>query len=296
MLGALAGALVLSGCGAGGEPPPVQRGSVLSPLFTLDSLAKPESVAFDSVRSRYLVTNIAGASDAEDGNGFISAVSSDGARVDRRALSSATPGLRLDGPKGIVVRGDRAYVADIHRIVGIDLAEGRGLFAVRVPDSRFLNDVAVAPDGSVYVSDTFGDAIYRVDADGGGLSRLGAAGSLRQPNGLVFDSSGSRLLVAGWEGAVVALAPDSSVTLVAESRRFQHLDGLARLPGGGLLVGDFSGGSIYRLSSGPRALMKISDVWMENRQSPADFLLNGSVLAVPEMGADRVLFFRVESS
>lgn len=305
---ALAAALPLAGCGGTEREPAVAEATPgLTVLFRVDSLSSPESVAWDAARNRWLVTNVGGGEEGA-GTGFLTSVSADGGRVVRRAYDASTPGLRLDGPKGIAVRGDRAYVADLRRVVALDLAGDSALWAREVAGSRFLNDVALAPGGGIYVSDTRADAVWHLPADGSRAIRLGAAGSLRGPNGLLpeGDPGGEaggeagavpgRLLVAGWEGAVIALAPDSSVTLLAGSPEFGHLDGLQPAPDGGLLVSDFDAGRLHHLRREGEGVWQAGVAWLDGLARPADFLVRDSVLALPELGAGRVTFYRIGGS
>lgn len=305
----LALALSAAGCGgmergdgAGDGPPEMEV------LFRVDSLSSPESVAWDAVRQRWLVTNVA---DGEEGTGtgFITAVSADGDRVTLRAYGAGTPGLRLDGPRGIAVRGDRAFVADLRRVVALDLAGDSALWSREPEGSELLNDVAVAPSGGVYVSDTRAGAVWWMAADGSEVRRIGAAGSLRGPSGLLVEGAadagsdgaagsggvagGGRVLVAGWEGAVLSLAPDSSVTLMAGSPEFGHLEGLQSAPDGGLLVSDFDAGRIHHLRRKGEGVWQAGVAWLTGLRQPSDFLVRDSVLAVPELGAGRVTFYRI---
>jgi len=272
---------------AGVAPPQVTR------LFSVDSLRSPESVARDSARSRYLITNVAGEPAAEDGNGFVSVVSPSGDSVARRAMTGARLGVTLDAPKGIDVRGDRAWIADLHRVVGVDLRADTALFELRIPESRFLNDVAVGHDGSLYVSDTQRDAVYRVSPDGDGWSRHGAAGSLRGVNGIHADPGGPGLLLAGREGAVLRLNPDSSVTLLADPMDAENLDGIQPVGADRILYSDFGRGTVHALHRRRPGHWEPSPPWLEGLAGPADFLRRGSVLAVPELRADRVVFYRI---
>lgn len=300
-------ALALSAAGCGG----MERGGAgdgppeLEVLFRVDSLSSPESVAWDGARERWLITNGA---DGEEGagTGFITAVSAGGERIVLRAYGAATPGLRLDGPRGIAVRGDRAFVADLRRVVALDLAGDSALWSRELEGSEFLNDVAAAPSGGVYVSDTRGDAVWWVASDGSEARRIGAAGSLRGPNGLLAEEAADgadggadgaartgRVLVAGWEGAVLSLAPDSSVTLMAGSPDFGHLDGLQPAPDGGLLVSDFSSGRVHHLRRKGEGVWQAGVAWLTGLDQPADFLVRDSVLALPELAAGRVTFYRI---
>lgn len=283
----------LASCGgeetetAGTTPPELTR------LFAVDSLRSPESVAWDSARSRYLITNIAGEPSAEDGNGFVTAVPPSGDSVQRRAMTSGSLGAVLDAPKGIDVRGDRAWIADLHTVVGVDLRADTATFELTIPESRFLNDVTVGHDGAVYVSDSRADAVYRVDPAGEEWSRHGAAGSLSGVNGLHADPAGPGLVVAGWEGAVLRLDPDSSVTLLADPLDAENLDGIQPAGEDRLLYSDFGRGTLHALHRRRPGHWEPSPPWLEGLTTPADFLRRDALLAVPELQADRVVFYRI---
>lgn len=290
-----AGALAATGgCGDGDGNSPRSAASVeLIPLFRVDSLHHPESVAWDSARSRYLITNVHGEADVADGNGYILPVGRDGRATEDGRLGPDSPGLRLDAPKGIALVGNRAYVADIHRVVAIDLSADTLLYSLGIGESEFLNDVAPGPDGSLYVTDTQLDAVFRVSPRGGGYERLPAAGSLRGPNGVIPDPENGGLLLAGWEGAVVRLDLDGSVVLVAEPRGAGRLDGIQADGRGGVVYSDYPRGAVERLAGTKPGGWERPEAWLDGLETPADLLLRDSVLAVPELDADRVRFYRV---
>lgn len=284
--------LLAAGCGGNGEDGDPGAPS-LELAFRVDSLSSPESVAWDGARERYLVT-LGPADPADSVGGRIAAISPDGASVDREAYGPRTAGLRLERPRGIAVRGDTAWIADGTRVVAVDLAGDSLLSEVTLEGARLLNDVAVDDAGTIYATDTDGDVVWRLAA-GAAPVRVVAPGSLRAPNGILAGAPSEPLIIAGWEGAVVALNPDSSMTLLAESPELGHLDGLQRTADGHLLVSDFGRGRVQLLRRDRRQVWRTGVVWIEGLQGPADILLHGSTLLVPELVADRVTAFRVEA-
>lgn len=287
------GALPACGGGDGDGDAPGTSPPELTRLFVVDALRTPASVAWDSARSRYLVTGGAGDSAAGEEGGFVAAVSPSGDSVDRRAMTGGSLGTALDAPRGIAVRGDRAWIAAGDRVVGVDLRADTALFALRVPDSRSLHDVAVGGGSAVHASDPDRNAVYRVAADGSGWSRHGAAGSLRGVSGIHPDPRGPGLLIAGREGAVLRLAPDSSVTLLAEPLEAGSLEGIQSADGDRILYSDVGRGTLVALHRRSPGRWEPSAPWIDGLRAPADFLRRGSVLAVPERGADRVVFYRI---
>lgn len=300
-LGALLLALALApACGGGDGARERQRAAApeLETLFRVEGFDHPESVAWDAPRNRWLVTNRAGG-EPGSGAGFVSAVSAAGDSVVRRAIGGPGGSPRLDGPTGIAVRDDRAYVVDRTRLVALDLTDGSLLWSVALPDPGFPNDVALGGDGTIYVSDTGANRIWRIAPDGSERERMMPTVSLRSPNGLLFEATHDsvpgrwRLLVAGWEGTVMALNADSSVTLLAESSELERLDGIQHAPDGGLLVTDYARGRLQHLQRGDTRVWRAGVPWLTGLDQPADFLVRDTILAVPEMGAGRVVFYRL---
>src|SRR5687767_5106452 len=67
---------------------------------------------------------------------------------------------------------------------------------------HLLNDVAVASDGAVYVTDSVAGAVRRVPADRDVFEQVVAPGSLAYPNAIVLAWTG-RLFVAHWTGIAI---------------------------------------------------------------------------------------------
>ena len=202
----------------------------------------PQAALHDPDEDVYLVSNSNGAAGEADGNGFISRVSPEGARVTLKWIDGAN-GVGLDAPKGMALWGDKLYVADINLVRSFDRKTGEPLGKVAILTAHDLDALAVAPDGTLYVSDTgqlgpktelgkrkgkgkgsepqaaSSDAIYAVDARG--VSRLVVKGAeLGQPTGLLADAAG--LWVANLSGELYRVAADG-----------QRAPGI-RLPGAGL--------------------------------------------------------------
>lgn len=291
---ALLAVTLAAACGGDDGGAPAGEAPELEVLFRIDGLVGPRGVAWDSARARWLVT--AGGNGPTPTPGRVASVGREGKAVDLRAYGGGDGGVTLERPRGIDVRGDRAYLADGRRVVALDLSDRELAFELEIPGDAPLHDVVVDERGILFVSDPAADAVYRVAPDGSGWNRLGSAGSLRGPSGLLAEPTAAgpdRVLAAGRGGAVVALEPDSSVTLLAEAPGLGDLDGLQRTPDGHLLVTEPSEGRLLLLRSEPGPTWRPGVAWLEDLDRPADVLLRDGVLAVPEAGAGRVTFYRV---
>src|SRR5262245_17751664 len=96
-------------------------------------------------------------------------------------------------PREFVVREEHCGPPTSIEIVAVDVASGR-VSKTKVKDAKFLNDVAVGTDGTVYVSDLMGNKIYTLNA--GKVSVFAEGEDLEYPNGLLVE--GESLVVGGW--------------------------------------------------------------------------------------------------
>ena len=100
----------------------------------------------------------------------------------------------LNAPKGLRSFGGTLWVADLDEVIGIDIASAKENARVKIDGAKFLNDVAVGADGTVYVSDMMASRIYAIKD---GKATVFAEGEqLEYPNGLFVE--GERLIVGGW--------------------------------------------------------------------------------------------------
>jgi sugar lactone lactonase YvrE len=105
------------------------------------TLPVTESVALDPKNNVLYVSCIDGKPDEKDGKGYIAKVSPDGKVVAAQWVGG------LDAPKGLGVFKDNLYVADISRIVTINIPTGKVTGKVEVPGAKFLNDITVDSNG-----------------------------------------------------------------------------------------------------------------------------------------------------
>jgi hypothetical protein len=164
-----------------------QGGPSLQPAWTLSGIfLAPESAYYDAASDSVFVSSINGPILEKDGNGYISRLTPEGKVVNAKWATG------LNAPKGLRSVGGTLWVSDIDQVVAIEIATGRIAQRVRVEGAQFLNDLATAPDGTVYVSDS---SLSRVYAVKNGTSSVFVEGAevVEQPNGLLVD--GARLIL-----------------------------------------------------------------------------------------------------
>jgi hypothetical protein len=162
-------------------PQSQDAGPTLNPLWNITTdFAAPESAYYHSGSNSIFVSSINGQILEKDGNGYISRLSPDGKVVAAKWVTG------LNAPKGIRSVGNTLWVADIDEVVAIDIRSAQVKERVKVEGAQFLNDLATASDGTVYVSDSTLSRIYAVK-DGTSSVFVEGADVVEQPNGLLVD-------------------------------------------------------------------------------------------------------------
>lgn len=165
---------------------------VLEPklLHEVNDLTHCESVVYDKKRN-VLYASVIG--NREKGDGSIAKISLDGKLIDSSFISG------LNDPKGIAIIGDKLYVSDVTVLVEADLNTGKVIKNHTNEEAQFLNDVEIAKDGTVYVSDTAKSSIFILKNDGT-FSEWFISNDLEHPNGLL--KIGDNMFVAAWGNVV----------------------------------------------------------------------------------------------
>ncbi|MEP7259333.1 MAG: ATP/GTP-binding protein [Flavitalea sp.] len=161
-----------------------------------DTLLKvPESVLYDKVNQVLYASNIDGQPDGKDGQGSIAKIGLDGKIINAEWVKG------LSAPKGLGQYKNTLWVADIDEVVAIDIKSGTITQKIPVEGALFLNDITVDKKGVVYVSDSKGKKVFKLE--NGKVSLV--VGNLQGPNGLlahdnklyVLDNGGLYRIDAG---------------------------------------------------------------------------------------------------
>jgi sugar lactone lactonase YvrE len=240
-------------------PPPVAPAA--SKVAVVEGFLTPESALHDAAQDIYFVSNINGRATAKDNNGFISRVKPDGAVENLRFIAGGRNGVTLNAPKGLALVGDTLWVADIDVVRGFDGRSGAPLDSVSLDaqGAVFLNDLAVAATGALYVTDTgirFDDVgnvlhpgpdrVFRIGTDRAvTVAVRGDSAGFGGPNGIALDSVGKRFIIVPFQAqTVLAWKPgDKAPSVVA--RGAGGFDGV-EIVGGRILASSWTDSSITR--------------------------------------------------
>ena len=248
------------------------------------TLRTPESVLYDGKNTLY-VANIDGKADALDGSGFISKVSLDGKIENLRWTSG------LNAPKGMGLYKKRLYVTDVYRLVAINTETGQAEKTWdAVGKGSFLNDVTVAKDGTVYVSDSRIDKIYRLKDDKWEVLMEGE--QLNKPNGLLAVGTDKLMIGSGKIGALrsVDLAT-KAITTLADG--MAATDGIVPEGKGNYFVSDWNG-QIFHVNADGTKQQLLDTRSAKVNSADIEYVAKKKLLVVPTFLKNSLVAYRVE--
>jgi sugar lactone lactonase YvrE len=254
-------------------------------VWNTEGFEAPESAHYDSASKAIFVSNVVGSPIEKDGKGHISRLGLDGKVLTREWVKG------LNAPKGLRVHNGRLWVADIDQVLAIDVKTAKIVSRTAVPDARFLNDLEVAADGTVYVSDTLRSNIVQLRL--GKVSTLLESDKLESPNGLLIDNG--RLVIGAWglttdfttkvPGRLLAIDLATKKLSPISLQPVGNLDGVEPDGSGGYFVSDWNAGTVMHLPARGRQKLLI-----EGLKGAADLgIVPGrQLLIVPRMNENLV--------
>ncbi len=267
----MAGTAGVAGDTAGGT----LAGEMPSRVLTIAGFQTPESVLHDRGQDVYFVSNIVGNPSQKDNDGFISRVRPDGTVDSLRFIVGGRGGATLHAPKGMTISGDTLWVADIDAVRAFNRTTGAPITSVELSaqNPQFLNDVAVGPDGAIYVTDTgirFApdgsmtapgpQRVFRIGPQGRAVSVAVEGDALGRPNGIAWDGANDRFIIGSFGGnTILTWAPgdQAPATLATGPGQF---DGIAVLDDGRILASSWADSSVHVFLDGAlrRAISRVN--------------------------------------
>lgn len=256
--------------------------------WRLSGFELPESVLYDPANDRIIIGNIAGFGPDTGMDGYLSLVSTDGELIEQKWTTG------LMDPKGMAILGDSLYVADAIGLHEVSLSDGSLIQTIGLEGAQFPNDVTVDDAGNIYVTDMFGEAIYRVTD--GVAERWLTDPALTLPNGILAD--GTNLIIGSMganmnmqtfsaeiPGGIILIDIESGeVTAVENAAGLGGLDGVAKI-GDMILVNDNPTGTIYAWGYGTMP----ADDAITISPGTADMSAYGNTLLIPMLNTGELI-------
>lgn len=254
----------------------------------------PESVAYDSQRDCYYVSNLGTrGKDRTPADGFVSKMDRSGNIV---KLKWATG---MEDPKGLAVANGKLYVGDTPAMWEVDLETGKVLARHAPTDGENggFNDCTADPDGNVYVYSSRLSSVYRLHAGQFEAWRKIDTSVTGGLNGLRAETD--RLLLGGWtvrdaQGeeqlghlSIIRFA-DKSLSRIGDSP-VAHIDGIEPDGFGGYIVTDWPTGDVKHVTADGA----VSPI-MQLAKGTADleYIIEDKLMIIPSMLEDSVRAFQ----
>ncbi|MBP0902560.1 hypothetical protein ACFSKN_02930 [Mariniflexile gromovii] len=264
---------------------PIKTEVVLTKLWESDTLLKTcEAVRYDLKRDVIYVSNMGNVpTDAKDGDGTISVISSEGKTLTQYWVTN------MHAPKGANYYNDKLYVADIDAMIKIDMTSGAVEKTIAVENAVFLNDVDIDSNGDVYITDSRDSKIYKLVNDEVSIW-LDLEGF--NPNGILVEKD--RILIVSFsKGDFVAIDKKTKAqTLVATG--ILKGDGIVPIKQG-YLISSWTGEVFFVDKNFPGdAATKILDT-QEEKLNAADIgiIPNKNILLIPTFFGNKVVAYKI---
>lgn len=212
-------------------------GSAQVAITSRDSAFLPEGVAFDARTGRFFLSSLRHggvASYGQDGTWaeFVPARRDGQWSMLALAADTLTRTLWATTAASPLFAGYQAADSGKSSVLAYDLDTGtlRRRFDAETEGPHTLGDMAVAPDGTVYVSDADEGVVYRIERGGTEMEPFAAEG-LVSPQGIAVSGDGRRLYVADYvRGIAIVDRANGEVSWVQapDSIAISGIDGLVR--------------------------------------------------------------------
>jgi hypothetical protein len=194
----------------------------------------------------------------------------------------------LNDPKGMGILDGKLYVTDINEVVEIDLQSGDIIQLIPAEGAKFLNDLTIDKEGTVYFSDTRSNEVLMYK--NGEVGSLLQVDSLNNPNGLMMKDD--KLVAVSFRSGRLFDIDINTGDFTSDGYEAIQGDGLVQAFGG--IIASGWGGQIYFLKNGET--IKVLDTKEEKIQAAdIDYIAKDDILLVPTFGDNRVMAYKVSA-
>ena len=244
----------------------------------------PETVLYDSKRKVFYVSNNDMYNFSFNGGlQHLSRVSAEG------EILSARWAEGLSNPTGMALHGDRLFAVERAGVAEIDPSNGAIVKRYPVPGARFLNDMAVDDDGRLYVSDSRGGVVFRIEGDS--VERWLSGEVVGQANGLHIHK-GKLIVANNSDGTIRAFDLETKKMEIIALMPDGGLDGIEDDGKGNLLVSHYEG-RLFRVSM-DGVVEKLLDTSGPGMGcANFTYVPKTGLLAVPTFSDNRIVLYRL---
>lgn len=250
----------------------------LEELWETKGLPTPESVLYSEKEKLLYVSLIDGDGMGRDGKGGVAVLNMDGTIKNKDWVTG------MDAPKGLALHESLLYVADLTSVSAFDVATGKEMSRVEVPEAVMLNDVTIDDKGRVFVSDTRTNKIHLIEEGKVSLymDEVTSVNGLKFLNGSLYAMAGPEL----WK-----IDNDKTVSIRAKGLE-EGGDGLEPVGDGDFLVTCWAGLIYYIKADGD--LEVLLDTRKEMNTADLGFDPKTNTLYIPTFNSNSVKAYKLK--
>jgi sugar lactone lactonase YvrE len=261
----------------------------------------PDQAVWHAKTRTWFVSNLGGGiSLKKDNYGWITQTDEKG-NVIQDFWIGKTEGMHA--PSGMTTTDDYLYVCDREGVYEIEIAKRKIKNFFKIEGATFINDVVIAQNGDLYVSDFFGDKIYKLSKENRKPEIWLETATLKAPDGLYMEKD--KLIVASWGKLSNPATFETSVlgdllSIDLKTKKIEvlvskmgNLEGITKADDF-YFVTDWFSGKVLKVN----AQQKTVSTFISGLKNPTDpnFAPELNVLAIPQHGTNQVLFINLQKN
>ncbi len=223
----------------------------------------PESALYDPNTDAIYVSNY-----FYEGHEYLSKLSTDGEVIEAKWIT----GLRM--PTGMTLYNNNLYVVDRTSINIIDIEKKEIIEKILLEGVVGPNDLTAADDGTIYISDMPGNAIYKYSE--GRLEKW--LENLGSPNAMFVEDNN---LFIGVNGKVLRVnINDKSIDTFVQFEASAMIDGIQPDGNGNYIVSDYNG-KVYSVTSNGKRTMILNTATPGIQSADISYIAEKQLLIIP---------------
>jgi hypothetical protein len=263
----------------------VSNAQKLVKLWETDTVfSGPESVVYDSIRDLLYVSNFTKKiKDNQTGTEYISKVNIEGEVVDLKWIQDITR------PLGVSIFNDQLYIVERKNIAIYDLKTDQLVKRVFIDSCRFINDVSVGTDSTIYVSECNTKVTYAIK--NGKSEKWIDSDFASFPNGILFDK-GNLIVAANGDSALKAVNVNTKeITLIAQMEK-GIIDGIKTIDDDYLV--SFYEGNIFRVTKNGKITELLNTRAEGINLADFEYIESKRLLIAPSLKSNKLVAYKFE--
>lgn len=207
----------------------------------------------------------------------------------------------MHAPSGMIATDEFLYVCDRDGIHQIEIAKQQITAFYPIPGGEFINDIAMASNGDLYVSDFFGNRIFKLPADTRKAEVWLETNALQAPDGLYMDND--KLIVACWgilsnPGTFDTSKPGDLLSIDLKTKQITtlvknvgNLEGITKA-GKHYYITDWAAGKLLKVN--PKTKIVVDFISGLSNPTDPNYAPELNVIAFPQHGTNQVLFIKLD--